>query len=70
MQFLSATTSRQDRNQFSFFYDTRSRNLSEIEDFLNSPNIQKLQGSIRERLYIVLGGDGLFVSVAKIAHRD
>jgi NAD+ kinase len=70
MQFLSPTTSRQDRDNLSFFYDTRSGSLDQIEDFLDSSSVWKLQQSIRERSYIVLGGDGLFVSVAKMAHRD
>jgi len=70
MQFLSPTTSREDRDHLSFFYDTRSRYLTEIWEFLNSPSIWKLQRSIREQSYIILGGDGLFVSVAKLSHRD
>lgn len=58
------------RDQLTFFYDSRSRSLDEIQDFLASDTIQKLQESIGERAYIVLGGDGLFVHVTKEAHRD
>jgi len=32
--------------------------------------VQKLKASIHERTYVVLGGDGLFVHMAKIAHQE
>ena len=70
MQFLSPTTSRQDRDHLAFFYDARSRNIAHIQVFLASAVVQKLQESIQERTYVVLGGDWLFVSVAKLAHCD
>lgn len=63
-------TLKEERDHLSFFYDTRSRNISQIQEFLASKNIQKLQESIEERAYIVLWWDGLFVHVAKEAHRD
>lgn len=48
-------TLKEDRDHLSFFYDTRSRNIGQIQEFLASPNIRKLQESIEERAYIVLG---------------
>ena len=63
-------TLKEDRDHLSFFYDTRSRNIGQIQEFLASTSIWKLQESIEERAYIVLGWDGLFVHVAKEAHRD
>jgi len=57
-------------NQLTFFYDERTRKLSEIQEFLDSSVIEKLRHSIHERTYVVLGGDGLFVHVAKLAHQD
>lgn len=44
--------------------------MSEIDDFLLSEKVARLQLSIEERAYIVLWGDGLFVHVAKRAHQD
>jgi len=32
--------------------------------------VEKLKASIHERTYVVLGGDGLFVHMAKIAHQE
>ncbi len=43
-----------DYNHLTFFYDTRSRNMSEIDDFLLSEKVARLQLSIEERAYIVL----------------
>ena len=63
-------TLQEDRDHLSFFYDTRSQHIWEIQDFLASTSLQKLQQSIEERAYVVLGWDGLFVHVAKIAHHD
>lgn len=63
-------TTSVERDHLSFFYDTRSRNIEQIHEFLNSEKIWILQKSIWERAYIVLGWDGLFVHVAKSAHRD
>mgnify|MGYP002776131134 CR=1 FL=1 len=63
-------TLKEERDHLSFFYDSRSRNIGKIQEFLASSHIQKLQESIEERAYIVLGWDGLFVHVAKEAHRD
>ncbi|MFZ2255191.1 MAG: hypothetical protein WAW59_05970 [Patescibacteria group bacterium] len=57
-------------NQLTFFHDARTRKLSEIQEFLDSGIVEKLQQSIHERTYVVLGGDGLFVHVAKLAHQD
>lgn len=63
-------TTSVDRDHLTFFYDTRSRNIGQIDEFLASKKIQKLQETLQERVYIVLGWDGLFVHVAKLAHRD
>ena len=70
MQHLSPHTVRTDRDHLSFFYDSRSGNLAEIQEFLSSQTIERLQQSIQDRTYVVLGGDGLFVAVAKVAHID
>jgi len=48
-------TLKEDRDHLSFFYDTRSRNIGQIQEFLASENIRKLQESIEEPAYIVLG---------------
>lgn len=48
-------TLKEDRDHLSFFYDTRSRNIGQIQEFLASTSIRKLQESIEERAYIVLG---------------
>lgn len=58
------------RDSLTFFYDSRSRSMPEIEGFLASDRVERLQKSIGERAYVVLGGDGLFVHVAKMAHQD
>ena len=61
---------RTDRDHLSFFYDDRSRNLDPIRAILESKLVQKLQESIERKAYIVLGGDGTFIDIAKLAHRD
>jgi NAD+ kinase len=63
-------TTSVERDHLSFFYDTRSRNIEQIQAFLASDRIIYLQESIEKRAYIVLGWDGLFVHVAKIAYQD
>lgn len=59
-----------ERDDLTFFYDTRSRSLPDIIEFLSSEKVEQLQKSISGTTYIVLGGDGLFVAIAKQAHRD
>jgi len=69
MQQHEFTTSVE-RDHLSFFYDTRSNNIEQIQEFLDSDTVWLLQRSIGERAYIVLGWDGLFVHIAKVAHRN
>ncbi len=59
-----------ERDHLTFFHDVPTRNKDAIDGFLAWEKIAKLQASLRERTYIVLGGDGTFVEVAKYAHRD
>jgi NAD kinase len=70
MQHLSPHTVRTDHDHLSFYHDSRSGNIAEIQEFLSSPIVERLQKSIQDRTYVVLGGDGLFVAVAKQAHLD
>ena len=63
-------TTSVERDNLVFFYDTRSQNLAEIQSFLDSERVSYIQRVIHERTYVVLGWDGLFVAVAKEAHRD
>ncbi|MBX9809963.1 hypothetical protein K2X92_06240 [Candidatus Gracilibacteria bacterium] len=70
MKYLSPHTIRTDSDHLSFFYDERSTRVTDIQLFLNSSIIENLKKSIQTRTYVVLGGDGLFVQVAKEAHRD
>lgn len=70
MQSLSPHIVRHNHDHLSFFYDSRSHNISDIRALLNSDKIGLLTQSIRERTYVVLGGDGLLVQVAKEAHKD
>ena len=70
MSHLSPSTIRTDIGSLSFFHDARSAKLRDIEAFLSSETIAKLQQAISKQTYIVLGGDGLFVAIAKEAHVD
>ncbi len=65
-----STTVSVTHDHLTFVYDDRTRKLSEIQEFLESWAVEKLKVSIHERTYVVLGGDGLFVHMAKIAHQE
>ncbi len=70
MQHPSSHIIRTDSGHLSFFHDERSIHITDIQEFLYSKKVEILKSSIQERTYVVLGGDGLFVQVAKEAHRD
>ncbi|ATU05023.1 hypothetical protein BKN14_01040 [Candidatus Gracilibacteria bacterium HOT-871] len=53
----------------SCFYDSRSDRLSEIEGFLSSDIFKNIEKNLEKETYISLGGDGLFVFIAKLAHQ-
>ncbi len=59
-----------ERDHLTFCYDTRSKNIEQIQEFLSSEKVWFLQKSIWERAYVVLGWDGLFVRTTMDAHRD
>jgi NAD+ kinase len=61
---------RYESDHLVFFYDDRSAKLAEIREFLASEKPDAIREAIRERAYVVLGGDGLFVEIAKDAHKD
>ncbi len=56
--------------KITYFYDKRSEKRTEIEDFIKSDNFQNLEKSLQEETFLSLWWDGLFVFVAKIAHKE
>lgn len=57
-----------EQNHLTFFYDARSLRMDAIAAFLDSEKVSLLERLIQEMAYITLGGDGLFVHVAKMAY--
>lgn len=56
--------------KITYFYDSRSHKKDEIENFLQSDIFVSIEKSLSENIYLSLGGDGLFVFVAKLAHEN
>lgn len=56
--------------KITYFYDKRSEKIEEIKKFLNSKNFEILEKSQKEEIFLSLGGDWLFVFVAKKAHKE
>lgn len=54
--------------KITYFYDSRSEKQQEIKSFLSSDILTAIENSLSENTYLSLGGDGLFVFVAKLAH--
>lgn len=56
--------------KIQYFYDARSEKRTEIEDFLSWEILKKIEKTLSDEIFLSLGGDGLFVYVAKLAHKN